>query len=57
MKKVTPLRAIKLKCLDCSCGNRNEVKLCAIESCPLYIYRKGKKPKKTGQMVAQQEII
>jgi hypothetical protein len=51
MKKITPLRAIKLKCLDCCCGNKNEVKLCTAEKCPLFIYRKGRLPKKAVQMV------
>lgn len=39
MKKLTPMRAIQAKCLDCMCGNRNEVKLCPSDNCPLYNYR------------------
>jgi len=27
-KRVSPLKEIRLKCLDCSCGSSNEVKLC-----------------------------
>ncbi len=27
-KRISPLRAIRLKCLDCSCGSINEVQLC-----------------------------
>ncbi|MFA5238237.1 MAG: hypothetical protein WC476_00835 [Phycisphaerae bacterium] len=39
-----PLRAIRLKCLDCSCGNQKEVAECFIGwDCPLYPYRMGKK--------------
>ena len=43
-KKSTPLRAIRAKCLDCSCGSVNEVKLCPITDCSLYPYRLGKNP-------------
>jgi len=38
------LKAIRMKCLDCSAGNSNEVKLCPIKDCPLYKYRLGKNP-------------
>lgn len=41
---MTPLQAIKAKCLDCCGGSREEVKHCAIKSCPLYVFRH-----KTGQ--------
>ena len=49
MAEITPLRAIRAKCLDCCCGSENEVKLCALEKCPLYVYRDGHNPKKKGQ--------
>jgi hypothetical protein len=42
MKKITPLRAIKLKCIDCCCGSKNEVKKCEIIECALYRYRFGR---------------
>lgn len=38
------MKAIRAKCLDCSCGNPYEVKLCPITSCPLYPYREGRNP-------------
>lgn len=44
MAKLTPLKAIRAKCLDCSCGQRQEVRSCPIKSCPLYEYRMGKRP-------------
>lgn len=46
MDKLTPLKAIRAKCLDCCCGQSNEVKLCPCADCPLYIYRLGKGPKR-----------
>lgn len=41
MAKLTPLKAIRVKCLDCSCGSAHEVRECPIEKCPLSIYRMG----------------
>lgn len=43
-KRVTPLRAIRAKCLDCMCGSSNEVALCPSEDCPLFNFRYGKNP-------------
>lgn len=41
---MTPLQAIRAKCLDCMCGNRAEVKLCVCHDCPLFDFRLGKNP-------------
>lgn len=43
-KKMTPLRAIRAKCLDCVLGSSNEVSLCPSNDCALWIYRFGKNP-------------
>lgn len=45
---MTPMKAIRAKCLDCCCGSSNEVRLCTIEKCPLYPYRFGKNPNRAG---------
>jgi hypothetical protein len=42
MKQTTPLKAIKEKCIDCMCGQVNEIKICPITDCSLYPYRMGK---------------
>lgn len=39
-----PVKAIREKCLDCCCGQANEVKLCTIERCALWSFRFGKNP-------------
>jgi len=44
-RQISPLKAIRLKCLDCAGGSFSEVKNCEIETCPLYYYRFGKKHK------------
>ena len=38
------LRSIKLKCLDCSTYNINEIKECPVKECPLYPFRLGNNP-------------
>lgn len=39
----SPMKAIRAKCLDCSGGSSNEVKMCPIKDCPLYPFRFGKR--------------
>lgn len=45
---LTPMKAIRAKCLECSAGNANEVKACPITNCPLFPYRSGKNPSRAG---------
>lgn len=44
MKVLTPIKAIRAYCIECSGGMTKEVKLCPVEKCPLYPYRMGKRP-------------
>ncbi len=44
MKYLTPMKSIRAKCLDCSCQQRKEVRLCPVTSCALWPYRMGKRP-------------
>jgi hypothetical protein len=48
MNKVTPLRAIREYCLECSNNSFVEVKNCPVRDCPLYLYRLGRNPKRSG---------
>lgn len=41
---LTPIKAIRAKCLDCCCGSAKEVELCPIPDCSLHPYRFGKNP-------------
>ena len=41
---LTPMKAIRAKCLDCSCNQMKEVRWCPVQSCPLWPYRMGKRP-------------
>jgi len=40
----SPLRAIRDKCLDCSCYQPSEVRLCEAVKCPLWPFRAGRHP-------------
>ena len=45
---MTPLKAIRLKCLDCTCDQPGEVRACPSESCALWPYRMGHNPARKG---------
>jgi hypothetical protein len=44
IKQPSPLKAIRLNCIECSGGDKAEVALCPMNKCPLYAFRFGKKP-------------
>jgi len=48
VKLLTPIKAIRAKCLDCCCNQRKEVRLCPIPDCSLYPYRFGHNPVRKG---------
>jgi len=45
MKVLTPMKAIRAKCLDCMCDQVKEIRLCPTKKCTLYPYRMGRRPK------------
>jgi hypothetical protein len=47
-KRLTPLKAIRQNCLQCSNGSAHEVKNCIITDCPLHPFRLGKNPNRKG---------
>lgn len=46
--KLTPLKAIKKHCLECSGYEKKEVRECKITDCVLFEYRLGRNPKRIG---------
>ena len=46
MNKLTPVKSIRAKCLDCSSGSMKEVRLCPVRNCALWPYRMGRRPRK-----------
>jgi hypothetical protein len=43
-KPMSPMQAIRRKCLDCSAGQTIEVRLCEAVACPLWPFRAGQHP-------------
>lgn len=54
-KRISALKAIRLKCLDCCCGSSHEVKLCPCTKCPLYPFREGHNPFVTKREYTDEE--
>lgn len=52
----SPLKAIKEKCLDCCCWQRNEVKLCTVVNCSLHPFRFGKNPFRQKKEYSKEEL-
>ena len=50
---MSPLKALRANCLDCSCYQLNEIRLCEATGCALWPFRAGRHPgivaQKTGQ--------
>ena len=53
-EKRSPLKAIREKCLDCTYGQTNEIKLCPVTYCPLYPFRFGKNPYNKRNLTEEQ---
>ena len=50
----SPIKAIRAKCLDCCCDQKEEVKMCPATTCPLYPFRLGKNPFRKREMSEEQ---
>ena len=45
---LTPIKAIRLNCLECICWVPSEVKNCTAKLCAMYPYRFGTNPERAG---------
>lgn len=52
---MTPIKAIRARCLDCACGSITEVRLCPCTDCALWPYRLGHRPKVEGASTAEND--
>lgn len=50
-----PVKAIRLKCLDCCCGSFTEVEQCTAQRCPLFPFRFGKNPYRTKREMSDEQ--
>jgi len=53
---LTPLKAIRSRCLDCCGGSSKEVALCPVTSCPLWPYRFGTR-KRARKIVGEERAL
>lgn len=44
-KKLTAMKAIRAKCLQCTLGQTSEIKECTVKTCALWSFRMGHAPK------------
>lgn len=54
-KVITPMKAIRAKCLDCCAGQYSEVKMCTCTTCPLYDFRLGKNPNRKPRNLTEEQ--
>ncbi len=45
---ITPIKAIRKKCMECTDNSYVDIRYCQIEDCPLYKYRMGTNPNRKG---------
>jgi len=48
MRVLTPVKAIRAKCIDCCAGQVAEVRKCVMPDCPIFPFRLGKNPNRSG---------
>ncbi len=53
---MNPLRAIREKCLDCSCQQPIEVKECTVKTCALHPFRMGKNPYRSKRVMSPEAV-
>ena len=54
--RISPIKAIRMKCIDCCCGQKGEVNLCPCKDCPLWPFRFGKNPYSNKAFSEEQKI-
>lgn len=53
---MNPMRAIREKCLDCSCQQPIEVKECTVKTCALHPFRMGKNPYRAKRVLSPEAV-
>lgn len=56
MSDLTPIKAIRARCLDCSGWSTKEVRECTHDECPLWEYRAGHRPKEKASLTPLKAI-
>ncbi len=56
MDQKNPVKAIRAKCLDCSCDSADEVRKCPVTDCALYPFRFGKNPYRAKREYTAEQV-
>lgn len=57
MKVLTPIKAIRAKCMDCTCYQPKEIRECRIITCALWPYRMGRRPSEHDRQVYERQEV
>lgn len=52
---LSPIKAVRKKCLDCSGGSSDEVRKCDIADCPLHPFRFGRNPYRKPRVLTEEQ--
>ena len=52
-----PVKAIRLKCRDCTNNQVTEIDGCAVKTCPLYPFRYGRNPYRTKRELSEERKV
>jgi len=55
MKHLTPIKAIRAKCMDCTCHQPKQIRECTIIKCALWPYRMGRRPSEQDREVYERQ--
>lgn len=50
-----PVKAIRAKCMRCTCDQPGEIDKCPIVDCPLYPFRYGKNPYRAKRVITPEQ--
>lgn len=50
-----PVKAIRLKCRDCTNGQISEIDECPVKLCPIHAFRFGKNPYRTKRVLTDEQ--
>ena len=54
-KHRNPVKVIRAKCMDCTCGSVKEIEACPAKKCPLWPWRFGKNPYRAKREVSEEQ--
>ena len=54
-RELNPLKAIRLRCLDCCCGSSPEVRKCTAVACPSWPFRLGTNPFRAKRVLSAEQ--